>query len=155
MATPKEWPHALLRRWLLTAAAGLGFLLAGLAVFLVSRDCILLMLSILLALLTLLRCLSFYRIASAGNFEVVEGVCIGVKRLPLRRQQGIRLLTAEGIEHTVTLDKHMRLCIGNLYRAYFKSKPVAGQDALPFHSVLEQDLFLGLEDLGEYHAEAK
>ena len=93
--------------------------------------------------------------AAAGNFEVVEGVCIGVKRSPLRRQQSIRLLTTDGIERTVTLDKHMRLCIGNLYRAYFKSNPATGQDALLFHSLLEQDLFLGLENLREYRAEEK
>ena len=41
----QEWPAVLRRRWLLTGAAGGGFLLVGLAVFFALEDRVLLMLS--------------------------------------------------------------------------------------------------------------
>lgn len=45
-----EWPAVLQRRWLLSGAAGLGFLAVGLVVFLALQDRALLMISALLAL---------------------------------------------------------------------------------------------------------
>lgn len=151
----KEWPPILLRRWLLSAAAGLAFFLAGAAAYAAARDHVLLILSTLLAVFTFLRCLSFYRMAAAHAYDAVDGVCIGVKRTPMRKQQSVRLLTSDGVEHTVTLDKHTRLFIGNRYRVYYRRNMASGQTALPFQGILAQDMFLGLEDLGEYQAEQK
>ena len=62
MGRLKQWPPALLRRWLLQAASGLGCLAVGSIVFLAVGDSVLLSLSVLLALLTSLRCASFYRL---------------------------------------------------------------------------------------------
>jgi hypothetical protein len=153
MARPNEWPAVLLRRWLLSAAAGIGFFLAGLVVFLALRDRTLLALSILLTLFTVQRCAALYYIAARGTFDTVEGVCIGIKRIPMRKQQSVCLLNQEGVEHTVLLDKQIRLTIGNRYRLYFRQSPADGCDGIPFQEYLAQDLFLGLEDLGEYRAE--
>jgi hypothetical protein len=153
MVRPSEWPAVLLRRWLLSAAAGLGFLIAGLVIFLAANDRTLLALSILLTLFTVQRSVSFYRMAAKGAFETVEGVCIGIKRMPLRKQQSVCLLAQDGTERTVLLDKQARLVIGNRYRLYFQQDPAGMCDSIPFQEYLSQDLFLGLEDLGEYHAE--
>lgn len=149
---PIDWPPVLLRRWLLTAAAGLGFLLAGLAAFLALEDRVLLTLSALLALCTLLRCLSFYRMAAGQAYGSLEGVCITIQRLPMRRQQNVRLLAPDGGEHTFALDKQTRLRVGNCYRIYFQQSPAGLPDDGPFRRLQAQDIILGLEDLGEYHA---
>lgn len=146
-----DWPPVLLRRWLLTAAAGLGFLLAGLAAFLALQDRILLVLSLLLTLLTFFRCLTFYRMAAAQSYDSIKGVCISVKRNPTRKQQTVRLMTPDGTERTFTLDKQTRLRVGNSYLVYFRSSPAVDTDHVAFQQLLIQDVVLGLEDLGEYH----
>lgn len=144
-----EWPAALQRRWLLSGAAGLGFLAVGLVVFLVLQDRTLLMLSILLALCVTLRCVSFYRMARSDGYEVVEGVCIELGRSGMKKQRRVRLLQMDGNEYAVMLDKRTTLRIGNLYRLYFRQTPPSQMSGLEQH--LAQDQFLGLEDLGEYH----
>ena len=65
-----NWPVALLRRWLLSAAVGGGFLLAGVAAFFALKDRILLGLSFSLALFTFLRCLSIYRVVSLSLIQI-------------------------------------------------------------------------------------
>lgn len=149
----KDWPPVLLRRWLLYAAAGPAFLFAGAVMYFAARDHVLLTLSALLAICTFLRCLSFYRMAAGRAYDTVEGVCVGLKRAPLRKQQRVQLLDADGMEHTVTMDKRTRLTIGNCYRVYYRHTTAPGADALPLQDLLAQDMFLGLEDLGEYHAD--
>lgn len=152
-----EWPAALLRRWLLSAAAGIGLLLAGLAASLAMRDTILLALSLLLTLFFAVRCISFYFIIIRDAYETLEGVCVELKRLPLKKQQRVRLMTPDGLEHKLLLDKQTRLSIGNCYRIYIKSRPRAETAYLP-QMFQPQDLFLGMDDLGPFedgHAEAR
>ena len=55
----QEWPAVLRRRWILTGAAGVVFLLVGLAVFFALGDRILLILSGMLTLCTLLHCVEY------------------------------------------------------------------------------------------------
>ena len=148
--TFKEWPVVLQRRWMLTGAAGAGFLLVGLVMFLTLHDRTLLMLSAVLAGLTALRCLSFYRMARDGAYETVEGVCIEIGRVGLRRLRCIRLLQYDGNECALKLNKRTRLRIGNCYRVYFRQN---SSNAGLFPELLAEDLFLGLEDMGEYQTE--
>ena len=147
----KAWPPVLLRKWLLTCVIGIGCLLVGVVMFLAAGDRVMLMISALLALLTALRCVSFYRLVSKQEYETVEGVCIGVRKAPLRKQRSLCLLTESGAEHTITLDKQTPVRIGNCYRAYFQSSGIASE-AVPLQSFLAQDQFLALENLGEYRA---
>lgn len=51
-----EWPAPLLRKWLLSAAIGLGYLLVGIIMYFALDDKVMLILSILLTLLTAGRC---------------------------------------------------------------------------------------------------
>ncbi len=144
-----EWPAVLQRRWLLSGAAGLGFLAVGLVVFLTLHDRALLMISALLTLCIVLRCVSFYRMARSDGYEVVEGVCIEFGRSGMKKQRSVRLLQMDGNEYAVMLDKRTPLRIGNLYRLYFRQAPPSQISGL--EQYLAQDQFLGLEDLGEYH----
>ena len=62
----QEWPAVLRRRWILTGAAGIGFLLVGLAVFFSLGDLVLLMLSGMLTLCSSCTAWSFTARSDAG-----------------------------------------------------------------------------------------
>lgn len=149
----RGWPAVLQRRWLLSGAAGLGFLAVGAAAFLALQDRVLLMISALLAFCIALRSVSFYRMARSNGYEVVEGVCIELGRPGMKKQQSVRLLQMDGNEYAVMLDKRTTLRIGNLYRLYFRQAPPSQLSGLERY--LAQDQFLGLEDLGEYREGAE
>lgn len=141
-----EWPAPLLRKWLLSAAIGLGCLLVGIIMYFALDDKVMLILSILLTLLTAGRCMILYRQISREAYECVEGVCIKIQKAPLRKQRSLCLLTDSGIEHTVTLDTRIPVRIGNCYRLFYLAMEDDGMYQL-FHAPQQ---FLTLEDLGEY-----
>lgn len=140
-----EWPAPLLRKWLLSAAIGLGCLLVGIIMYFALADKVMLMLSILLTLLTAGHCTILYRQIGREAYECVEGVCIKIQKAPLRKQRSLCLLTDGGIEHTVTLDTRIPVRIGNRYRLFYLTA-----DDEPYQIFPAQQQFLALEDLGEY-----
>lgn len=141
-----EWPVPLLRKWLLSAAIGLGCLLVGIIMFVALVDKVMLMLSILLTLLTAGRCMILYRQIGREAYECVEGVCIKIQKAPLRKQRSLCLITDSGIEHTVTLDTRVPVRIGNCYRLFY----LATEDDGMYQIFPAPQQFLALEDLGEY-----
>ena len=141
-----EWPAPLLRKWLLSAAIGLGYLLVGIIMYFALDDKVMLILSILLTLLTAGRCTMLYRQIGHDAYEYVEGVCIKIQKAPLLKQRSLCLLTDSGIEHTVTLDTRIPICIGNYYRLFYLATEVDGL----YQLFPTPQQFLALEDLGEY-----
>ena len=141
-----EWPAPLLRKWLLSAALGLGFLIVGSIMYFALDDKIMLLLSLPLSLLSAGRCVLLYRQIGRDAYECVEGVCIKIPKAPLRKQRSLCLLTDGGIEHTVTLDTRIPVRIGNCYRLFYLATEVDG----PYQIFSAQQQFLALEDLGEY-----
>lgn len=149
----QEWPAVLRRRWLLTGAAGFGFLLVGLAVFFSIGDHVLLMLSGMLTLCTLLRCVEYYRTVRCRRYKTVEGICVALGRAGIGRQRKVRLLLQDGREAVVTLDKRMALRVGRQYRIFYRlDSTVSSGGAFPQAPPMG-DLFLALEDLGEFRAD--
>ena len=140
-----EWPAPLLRKWLLSAALGVGFLIIGSIMYIALDDIIMLMLSLPLSLLNAGRCILLYRLIGRDAYECVEGVCIKIQKAPLRKQRSLCLLTDGGIEHTVTLDTRIPVRIGNCYRLFYLTA-----DDEPYQIFPAQQQFLALEDLGEY-----
>ena len=127
----QEWSTVLRRRWLLTSAAELGFLMVGLAVFLSIGDHVLLMLSGMLALCTLLRCVAYYRVVRCSRYQTIEAIYIALGRVGIRRQRKVRLLLKDGKESVVTLDKRMDLRVGYQYRIFYRLEstlPPGGAD---------------------------
>ena len=141
-----ERPVPLLRKWLLSAALGVGFLIIGSIMYIALDDIIMLMLSLPLSLLNAGRCILLYRLIGRDAYECVEGVCIKIQKAPLRKQRSLCLITDSGIEHTVTLDSRISVRIGNSYRLFY----LAAADDGPFQFISAQQQFLALEDLGEY-----
>lgn len=150
----KEWPGVLQRRWILSALIGAGFLLVGLAMYFSLQDRVLLIISVLLAGCMVWRCISFYRMAAAGAYEVVEGVCITIGKSGLKKHRSVRLLTLDGNEYSVMLDKRTPLRIGNHYRVFFRREADAAGMPLFLQSHFSHNQFLALEDLGEYQFDA-
>ena len=89
----ENWPAPILRRWLLSAAAGPVIFLIGLAGRIALHDPTLLTLSSLLASCIVVRCMLLFQAIRQGDYETVEGVCVAIRRASLRGHQRIRLMS--------------------------------------------------------------
>lgn len=147
----ENWPAPILRRWLLSAAAGPVIFLIGLAGRIALRDPVLLPLSALLSGCIITRCILLFRTIRQGDYETVEGVCVTIRWAPIGGHQRIRLMDDSGAAHDLLLDRYQKFLIGSSYRVYFQSPPGA---ALP-GARIPHGALLGLEDLGECRVESE
>ena len=147
----ESWPTPILRRWLLSAAAGPVIFLIGLTVRIALHDPTLLTLSALLSGCIITRCILLFRTIRQGDYETVEGVCVAIRRAPIGGHQRICLMDDSGAAHDILLDRRQRFLIGSSYRIYLQSSPGA---ALP-EARIPHGALLGLEDLGECQAESE
>lgn len=147
----ENWPAPILRRWLLSTAAGPVIFLIGLAGHIALHDPSLLTLSTLLASCIVVRCILLFQAIRQGDYETVEGVCIAIRRAPIGGHQRIRLMDDSGTAHDLLLDRRQRFLIGSSYRVYLQSPPGA---ALP-EARIPHGTLLGLEELGAYRAESE
>ena len=147
----ESWPTPILRRWLLSTAAGPVIFLIGLAGRIVLHDPTLLTLSILLSGCIVARCILLFRTIRQGAYETVEGVCVAIRQAPLGGHQRIRLVDDSDTAHDLLLDRHQRFLIGSSYRVYLQSPPGA---ALP-EARIPHGTLLGLEELGACRAESE
>ena len=145
----ENWPAPILRRWLLSAAAGPVIFLIGLAGRIALHDPTLLTLSTLLASCIVVRCILLFQAIRQGDYETVEGVCVAIRRAPLGGYQRIRLMDDSGTAHDLLLDRRQRFLIGSSYRVYLQSPPGA---ELP-EARIPRGALLGLEELGACRAE--
>lgn len=147
----ENWPAPILRRWLLSAAAGPVIFLIGLTGRIALHDPTLLTLSALLSGCIVARCTLLFRAIRQGSYETVDGVCVAIKRAPIGGHQRIRLMDDSGTAHDLLLDRRQRFLIGSSYRIYLQSSPGA---ALP-EARIPHGALLGLEDLGECRPESE
>ena len=149
----QEWPAVLRRRWILTGAAGIGVLLVGLAVFFSRGDRVLLMLSGMLTLCTLLRCVEYYHTIRCRRYQAIEATCIALDRVGIGRQRKVHLLLQDGRETTVTLDKRTALRVGRQYRIFCRLNRAPPHDGADLQDLPAGDSILALEDLGAYRTD--
>ena len=149
MKTIINAPTPLRRRLRLTVLLGLACLLIGLAVFLFSKDKMMLLLSTAVCILSFCRAYMFYRTISKKEYELVEGTCVGIVPKPMRKYRKVRIMDDEGTESALLLGKHAKIKIGFRYRFYFKSTQRLNCGSEYFDSALSSDCFLGFEELGE------
>ena len=112
----ESWPAPILRRWLLSAAAGPVIFLIGLTGRIALRDPVLLPLSALLSGCIITRCILLFRTIRQGDYETVEGVCIAIRWAPIGGHQRIRLMDDSGSAHDLLLDRRQKFLIGSSYR---------------------------------------
>ena len=147
----ENWPAPILRRWLLSAAAGPVIFLIGLAGRIALHDQMLLTLSTLLASCMVVRCILLFQAIRQGSYEAVEGVCIAIRQAPIGGHQRIRLMDDSGTAHDLLLDRRQKFLIGNSYRVYLQSSPGA---KLP-EARIPRGALLGLEELGACRADSE
>ena len=147
----ENWPAPILRRWLLSAAAGPVIFLIGLAGRIALHDPTLLTLSTLLASCMVVRCILLFQAIRHGDYETVEGVCVTIRRAPLGGHQRIRLMDESGTAHDLLLDRRQRFLIGSSYRVYLQSPPGAAL----LEARIPHGALLGLENLGECRVESE
>ena len=147
----ESWPTPILRRWLLSAAAGPVIFLIGLTVRIALHDPTLLTLSALLSGCIITRCILLFRTIRQGDYETVEGVCVAIRRAPIGGHQRICLMDDSGAAHDILLDRHQRFLIGSSYRVYLQSYFGA---ELP-EARIPRGALLGLEELGACRAESE
>lgn len=147
----ESWPAPILRRWLLSAAAGPVIFLIGLTGRIALRDPVLLPLSALLSGCIITRCILLFRTIRQGDYETVEGVCIAIRRAPIGGHQRIRLMDDSGSAHDLLLDRHQKFLIGSSYRVYLQSPPGAELPGVR----IPRGALLGLEELGACRADSE
>ena len=147
----ENWPAPILRRWLLSAAAGPVIFLIGLTGRIALRDPTLLTLSTLLASCMVVRCILLFQTIRQGSYEAVEGVCVAIRRAPIGGHQRIRLMDESGTAHDLLLARHQRFLIGSSYRVYLQSHFGA---ELP-EARIPRGALLRLEELGACWAESE
>ena len=135
----ENWPTPILRRWLLSAAAGPVIFLIGLAGRIALHDPTLLTLSTLLATCIVVRCILLFQAIRQGDYETVEGVCVTIRWAPIGGHQRIRLMDDSGAAHDLS------------YRVYFQSPPGAELPGVR----IPRGALLGLEELGACRAESE
>lgn len=147
----ESWPTPILRRWLLSAAAGPVIFLIGLTGRIALRDPVLLPLSALLSGCIITRCILLFRTIRQGDYETVEGVCIAIRRAPIGGHQRIRLMDDSGSAHDLLLDRRQKFLIGSSYRVYLQSPPGAELPGVR----IPRGALLGLEELGACRADSE
>lgn len=145
----KNAPAPLRRKLFLTALLGLLCLLIGVAMFLFSKDRIMLLLSAAVCILSFYRAWSIYNTVCKQEYEVVEGTCVGITPKPMRKYRKVRIMDNEGNESALLLGKQSKIKIGFRYRFYFKKTQRFTIGSEYFDSALSSDCFLGFEELGE------
>lgn len=144
----RGWPPVLLRRWLLIVAAGIGFLLAGIAVWLATGDRVLLMLSVTMFALSLGRAGLLFRRISLGDYVILTGVCVQISSLTLQKCRKVRLLDQDEQEICLLVGKQYHLRPGTWYRFYLQQAS-AGIPSAWLPSSLAAGNLLGVEELAE------
>ena len=147
-------PAPLRRKLFLTVLLGFLCLLVGAAMFLFSKDRIMLLLSAAVFAINLFRAWSLYELIRRKSYEVVEGTCVAVVSKPMHKYRKIRIMDDEGIESSLLLGKQSKVKIGFRYRFYFKKTQRFTVGSEYFDSALSSDCFLGFEELGEFKDDA-
>jgi hypothetical protein len=150
----KNCSKPLFQKILFTALIGIGCLAVGTAIFVFSRDTMMLALSGAVFLFSLLRCLKLYDIITENRYEIIEGTCVAVSSKYFSKHLLTKVMTEDGIESTLRLGKNTKLKIGYRYRFYFKQGQRLSLGSGYFDTALASDNFLGFEELGEYIAPA-
>lgn len=146
----KDWnqlPRVLKRRLCLTYLAGAVAAAVSLVVYLAAGDRVILILGSILSLCCMHWGRSCRTLLAAKEYETAEGLCTGITPLPFQRCRKIHLLSENGAEITLLLDRNARIHIGTPYRFYFQKSthPPIGNAYLD--ASLSTGSFLGHEEL--------
>ena len=150
MGSIKEFPRPLLRRWLITALLGVVFFGVGLAVTLYMDDWGMFILSLILCVSTIIRAGLMFMMMQEKRYEIVEGTCVSVSRIPVGKKKKIKIMDNDGNETDLLLGRNDIVKIGYIYRFYFKDTERLTIGNSYLDSALNADCFLGYEQIGVF-----
>lgn len=145
----EHWIHSpplLQRKVFFTLLLGIGNICIACVMFYVSRDYILLILSICILLGCFIRCINLFLIIVRKEYDIVIGTCTCIHAAPFRKYRKIFLMDNTGNETTLLIGKQHLIKQGASYRFYFQrngSVPL-GNDYLD--AMLSTNVFLGYEE---------
>lgn len=143
-------PLPLRRKLLLTALAGAAFFLVGLAAIFFSLDTVTALLSGVLSIGLAYKTAELYRLIITGHYTAVDGTCIAITQMPLRKYRNIRIIDSQERERTLVLPRQDKIEVGRRYRFYFKSSERIRTGSSFLDASLPTDGFLGLEVASDY-----
>lgn len=143
-------PSVLQRRIWFLLIIGTGCLLVAGAIFFISHDRILLSLSVLLFLASLWKALRLRHTAVSGNYETLIGVCTGITSVPFRRYRKYHITAPDDTEHTLLLEKHIKIKLYVPYCFYFGKDTGCSIGNEHLSLLLSTDHLLGFEELSPF-----
>lgn len=146
MLSVKEFPAPLKEKFISLIVLSVIFWIVGICVALLFSDTTMFILSVLVCICCIIKAGMFYVTVSNKEYEVVEGSCISVTPILIRKQKKIKIKDNEGNERYLILSKHSRITIGTEYKFYFKETKRISLGSEYFDSVLSSDCFLGYEE---------
>ena len=152
-------PRPVFMRLLMLFGGGVGCLLIGIVVSMVTGDTVLLIMSAILCVALVAKGVLLKRKINAGQIYSVSGVCVGIVPKMLNRYRRIELINTDtGDDAHFILPKKIVFKIGHVYNCYFdhqiSNRPVSVNKAQGGFFNADMDLptngFLGFEDFGVY-----
>lgn len=114
-----DFPMPLKKKILIGGLIGATCLFVGITFCIFSKDMIMLLLSIGVFLFSAYRVITLYRVASKGEYEIVEGMCTRIAPKLFGKYCKVTIVDKEKNERTLLVDKGTRIKVGNKCRFYF------------------------------------
>ena len=146
MLSVKEFPAPLKEKFISLIVLSVIFWIVGICVALLFSDITMFILSVLVCICCIIKAYMFYKTVSDEEYEVLEGSCISVSPILIRKQKKIKIKDNEGNERSLILSKHSKVSIGTEYKFYFKETKKISLGSEYFDSILSSDCFLGYEE---------
>jgi len=152
-------PKPVFMRLLMLFGGGVGCLIVGIIVTLVTGDMVLLAMSAILSIAFVAKGFLLKRKINAGQIYSVAGVCVSIAPKMLGRYRRIELVdTTTGEDVHFILPKKVIFKVGHVYTCYFdnqiSNRPVSINNPKGGFLSADMDLptngFLGFEDFGVY-----
>lgn len=141
-----QFPSIFRRQILVSGFTGIGCSVFAAVVHFLSKDHILLMLSGVIFIFCLGKCVSLWSVAAAGRYHIVEGICQMPKGYALRYRK-VQIIDQEGNSTTVMIDRKAGLKNGAYYRLYFQSGITNSTGNSKMDAVMLSDALIGFEEV--------
>ena len=139
-------PKSLFKRLALTFLVGTGCFFVGVLMLILKRDVSFFLLSLMIFLCSVCKCIAFFRRIQQKSYVMVEGTCCQIQPLFFRSCNKIILEDAFGNHMELLLDKNQKLREGVCYRIYLHSMSGISSGFNPFlKKALLTDNLLGIE----------
>lgn len=141
-----RFPAIFRRQIIMSGLTGIGCTGLATMVYFISKDRILLLLSGVILLFCLGKCVSLWSITATGRYHVMEGICQISKGYVLRYRK-VQITDFEGNTTTVLIDRKSVMKNDAYYRLYFQSGINNKTGNSKLDAALLSDSLIGFEEV--------